>query len=140
MAESVTFGRILTADKAISKGSNDCVVWGTHPVQTPALGICAALVYSPPLPKTAFEYAHQEAVEPCQPCAVTSQPATPAQFLPLVMRYSATMARPMLLLPPMPYVLSQGKGAMYSRLTNTGPAYCAAHASTECRECLFPLP
>ena len=61
MAESVTFGGILTADNAISKGSMHCNVWGTHLLQSPALGTCAALVYSSQVPKTALEHAHQEA-------------------------------------------------------------------------------
>jgi hypothetical protein len=58
MAESVTFGGILTADNAISKGSIHCNVWGTYPLQSPALGTCAALVHSSPIPKTALEQAH----------------------------------------------------------------------------------
>ncbi len=61
MAESVTFGKILTADNAISKGSIYSNVWGTHPLQSSALGACTALVYSSQVPKTALEQAHQEA-------------------------------------------------------------------------------
>ncbi len=61
MAESVTFGGILIADNAISKGSIHHNVWGTHPLQSPALGTCAALVHSSPVPETALEQAHQEA-------------------------------------------------------------------------------
>ena len=61
MAESVTFGNILTAHNAISEGSIDCNVWVTHPLQTSALGTCVALAYSPQVPKTALEQAHQEA-------------------------------------------------------------------------------
>ena len=61
MAESVTFGGTLTADDAISKGSIHRNVWGTYLLQSPALGIHAALVYSSQVPESALEQAHQEA-------------------------------------------------------------------------------
>ena len=71
---------------------------------------------------------------------MTSQPAKPAPLLPLVMQHSATMAGPMLPLPPSPHIMLWGRGAMPLMWMNLGPAHCVVHASTECGECLFPLP
>ncbi len=136
MAESVTFGGILIADMPSAKVAST-IMFGVHihyRVQhlAPVLHLYTAHRFR--------KLRWSRHIKKQRAMSTMCNDITACKASTVVAFGDATFRHYGRAIPPNPYVMLWGKGATSLMWMNSGPAHCVVPASTECRECLFPLP